>query len=156
MPQVNFTRSAAIVQASVFDAVNGIEMPYTPAHVVPDAPRGASARAAAVQAAYASLVKIYPGQQHTFDAARAVSLAAILDTKGGREDGTSRRDGRGRSTWVSGGSRLPMPSGPGEAPMASIRHRLLCWAEQVLESGGRLLRGSFRKRLFAQLFDSRG
>jgi len=45
-PQVNFTRSAAIVQASVFDAVNGIEMRNTPVHVVPDAPRGASARAA--------------------------------------------------------------------------------------------------------------
>ena len=81
-PQVNFTRSAAIVQASVFDAVNGIERRYTPIHVIPDAPHGASARAAAVQAAYASLVKIYPGQQSMFDAARAVSLAAILATNG--------------------------------------------------------------------------
>ena len=81
-PQVNFTRSAAIVQASVFDAVNGIERRYTPIHVIQDAPHGASARAAAVQAAYASLVKIYPGQQSMFDAARAVSLAAILATNG--------------------------------------------------------------------------
>jgi membrane-associated phospholipid phosphatase len=85
-PQIFFTRNAAIVQASVFDAVNGIERRYTPIHVVPDAPRGASARAAAVQAAYASLVKIYPPQQSTFDAARAVSLAAILNKKGGEHE----------------------------------------------------------------------
>src|SRR5262245_25850305 len=47
-------RPAAIVQAAVFDAVNGIERRYTPIHVVRwDAPPGASQRAAAVQAAYA-------------------------------------------------------------------------------------------------------
>jgi hypothetical protein len=50
------SRVAAIVQASVYDAVNGIERRYTPIHVAPAAPRGASRRAAAIQAAYASLV----------------------------------------------------------------------------------------------------
>src|SRR5216683_1411891 len=48
-----------------------------------NAPHGASARAAAVQAAYASLLRLYPNQQSTFDAARAASLAAILSKKGG-------------------------------------------------------------------------
>jgi hypothetical protein len=81
--QVVLSRNAAIVQASVFDAVNGIERRYTPIHVTPDAPHGASARAAAVQAAYASLLRLYPNQQSTFDAARATSLAAILSKKGG-------------------------------------------------------------------------
>jgi PAP2 superfamily len=81
--QFVLTRNAAIVQASVFDAVNGIKRRYAPIHVTPDAPRGASARAAAVQAAYASLLNLYPNQQSTFDAARATSLAAILSTKGG-------------------------------------------------------------------------
>jgi membrane-associated phospholipid phosphatase len=76
------TRNAAIVQASVFDAVNGIERRFTPIHVKPDAPHGASARSAAVQAAYVSLVNLYPTQKSTFDAARATSLAAILH-KGG-------------------------------------------------------------------------
>ena len=72
------TRVAAIVQASVFDAVNGIERRYTPIHVTADAPRGASQRAAAIQAAYASLVLLYPTQKTTlFDAARAISLAGI-------------------------------------------------------------------------------
>lgn len=46
------TRVAAIVQASVFDAVNGIDRKYAPIHVSPGAPTGASRRAAAVEAAY--------------------------------------------------------------------------------------------------------
>jgi membrane-associated phospholipid phosphatase len=89
------SRNAAIVQASVFDAVNGIERRYTPIHVTPDAPPGASARAAAVQAAYVSLVNLYPTQQSTFDTARATSLAAILskksDDKKGDLDGQQDR-----------------------------------------------------------------
>jgi len=72
------TRVAAIVQASVFDAVNGIERRYTPIHVAADAPRGASQRAAAIEAAYASLVLLYPTQKTTlFDPQRALSLAGI-------------------------------------------------------------------------------
>jgi hypothetical protein len=71
------TRVAAIVHAAVFDAVNGIERRYTPLHVTADAPRGASQRAAAVEAAYASLVLLYPSQKATFDAQRAISLAGI-------------------------------------------------------------------------------
>jgi len=74
---VVMTRNAAIMQASVFDAVNGIEDRYTPIHVQPNAPPGASRRAAAVQAAYASLVRLYPAQQADLDAKRAVSLAGI-------------------------------------------------------------------------------
>jgi PAP2 superfamily len=73
------TRVAAIVQASVFDAVNGIERRYAPIHVAPAAPRGASRCAAAVQAAYASLVRLYPSQKSIFDTKLAESLAAIAD-----------------------------------------------------------------------------
>jgi len=51
------TRHAAIVQSAVYDAVNGIERRYEPLHVQPAAAPGASRRAAAVQAAYASLLK---------------------------------------------------------------------------------------------------
>src|ERR1700682_622344 len=72
------TRVAAIVQASVFDAVNGIERRFTPIHVTSDAPHGASQRAAAVEAAYASLVLLYPSQKTTLlDPKRAASLAGI-------------------------------------------------------------------------------
>jgi hypothetical protein len=71
------SRNGAIVQASVFDAVNGVNPRYAPIHVQPAAPHGASRRAAAVQAAYAALVKLYPSQQSTFDAKLADSLAVI-------------------------------------------------------------------------------
>jgi PAP2 superfamily len=75
-------RPAAIVQAAVFDAVNGIARRYTPIHVTPAAPRGASRRAAAVQAAYASLVLLFPAQKATFDQQRAISLAGISSRRG--------------------------------------------------------------------------
>ncbi len=71
------TRVAAIVQAAVFDAVNGIARRYTPIHVEPAGPAGASREAAAVQAAYATLVNLYPAQKATFDARLAVSLAVL-------------------------------------------------------------------------------
>jgi hypothetical protein len=71
------TRVAAIVQASVFDAVNGIDRKYAPIHVSPGAAAGASRRAAAVEAAYTALVALYPVQKATFDARLAVSLTAI-------------------------------------------------------------------------------
>src|SRR2546421_8667994 len=71
------TRNAAIVQAAVFDAINGIERRYTPIHVEPAAAPGASQRAAVVQAAYASLVRLFPGQTATFDQERTISLIGI-------------------------------------------------------------------------------
>ena len=71
------SRVAAIVEASVFDAVNGIDGRYTPIHVPPGAPAGASRDAAAVQAAYATLVSLYPAQKSVLDAERAVSLTSI-------------------------------------------------------------------------------
>jgi hypothetical protein len=75
-------RGAAIVEAAVFDAVNGIEQRYTSLHVAPAAPAGASARAAAVQAAYAALLQLYPTQKPALDARRFASLADLAD----RED----------------------------------------------------------------------
>jgi len=71
------TRVAAIVVASVFDAVNGIDGRYTSIHVPPGAAAGASRDAAAVQAAYATLLALYPAQKSVLDAERAVSLTAI-------------------------------------------------------------------------------
>jgi hypothetical protein len=76
------SRVGAIVQSSVFDAVNGIEQRYTSIHVEPNAAPGASRRAAAVQAAYAALVYIYPAQKSTLDQKRADSLAAIASGPG--------------------------------------------------------------------------
>jgi hypothetical protein len=77
------SRNGAIVESSVFDAVNGVKGHYSPIHVAPAAPKKTSARAAAVQAAYVSLMHIYPAQAAMFNAARTDSLNAILATNGG-------------------------------------------------------------------------
>jgi hypothetical protein len=73
------SRVAAIVQASVFDAVNGIQRRYTPIHVDADAPRGSSVRAAAASAAYTALVALMPSQKTLFDQALQTTLAEISD-----------------------------------------------------------------------------
>lgn len=71
------TRSTAIVQAAVFDAVNGIDPQYTPIHISHRGPRNASKRAAAVQAAYVILSDLYPAQSATLDQQRSASLMGI-------------------------------------------------------------------------------
>jgi hypothetical protein len=75
------SRVLAMVQVAVFDAVNGIKRRYAPIHVDFDAPSGASTHAAAVQAAYAVLVKLFPSQKATLDAQREASLASIASGK---------------------------------------------------------------------------
>src|SRR5207253_1074457 len=73
------SREAALVSAAVFDSVNGIERRYEPIHVPAAAPRGASKRAAAVQAAYVMLLSRFPAQAADLSAKRVASLAAIGD-----------------------------------------------------------------------------
>ena len=73
------SRIGAIVQTSVFDAVNGIERRYTPVHVAPAAPRGASPAAAAASAAYTALVALLPAQKPIFDQQLQATLAQITD-----------------------------------------------------------------------------
>jgi PAP2 superfamily len=75
------TRVVALVSASVFDAVNGIEPRFQPLHVKPDAPHHASQRAAAIQAAYVILVDLYPAQSGTLTTQRNTSLAALASTE---------------------------------------------------------------------------
>ena len=53
------SRVAVLVQASMFDAVNGIDKRYTHIRVAPTGPTGASRRAAAVQAAYVILSNLF-------------------------------------------------------------------------------------------------
>jgi hypothetical protein len=91
------TRNAALVHAAIFDAVNGIDRRYTAIRVDPAGPAGASRRAAAVQAAYAMLTKLYgsgaatpnAAQQAILDARRTVSLLEI----GAEESGASINGG---------------------------------------------------------------
>src|SRR6266576_2954148 len=74
-------RVVALVSASVFDAVNGIEPRFRPLHVRPDAPPNASQRAAAIQAAYAILLNLYPAQSATLTNQRNASVAALAATE---------------------------------------------------------------------------
>jgi len=75
-------RVVALVSASVFDAVNGIEPRFRPLHVRPDAPDNASQRAAAIQAAYVILMNLYGTQQGaTLTSQHDASLAALASTE---------------------------------------------------------------------------
>jgi hypothetical protein len=74
-------RVVALVSASVFDAVNGIEPRFRPLHVRPDAPHNASQRAAAIQAAYVILLNLYPAQSGILTTQRNASLAALASTE---------------------------------------------------------------------------
>jgi hypothetical protein len=79
LPPPPSARVGAIVQASVFDAVNGIERRYEPYHVAPDAPAGASRDAAAASAAYTALVALIPSEKPLFDQQLAATLAQLTD-----------------------------------------------------------------------------
>jgi len=75
-------RVVALVSASVFDAVNGIEPRFRPLHVRPDAPHNASQRAAAIQAAYIILMNLYGAKQGgTLTSQHDASLAALASTE---------------------------------------------------------------------------
>src|SRR3984885_914501 len=68
-------RYAAIVQLAVFEAVNAITRDYRPYLGSTVAPHGASADAAAIQAAYRVLSTYFPASASTLGTARANSLS---------------------------------------------------------------------------------
>src|SRR5260370_31276780 len=81
-------RYAAIVQLAVFEAVNAITGDYQPYLGSIVAPHGASADAAAIQAAYRVLITYFPASVPTLGTARANSLALIPDGQA-KNDGIS-------------------------------------------------------------------
>jgi len=72
-------RHGAIVQLAVFEAVNAIQGDYQPYLGSITAPPGASADAAAIQAAYRVLVTYFPANASMLGIGRANSLAQIAD-----------------------------------------------------------------------------
>jgi hypothetical protein len=70
-------RALPMMHIAMFDAINSIEDVYTPYRVHIKGSRGASAEAAAAQAARDVLTALYPAQQATFDAALASQLASV-------------------------------------------------------------------------------
>ena len=76
------TRNLAIVHAAMFDAVNAITREFHPYAVNIQAPAWASPEAAAIAAAHATLLQLYPAQQSVLDPAYRVSLGLIPDGPG--------------------------------------------------------------------------
>lgn len=79
------SRNVALVSASVFDSVNGITHQYRQFQVRPDAPPHASANAAAIQSAYAILIRLYPAQTTSLTTQRDASIAALHDPRDDRK-----------------------------------------------------------------------
>jgi PAP2 superfamily len=71
------TRTMAITELAVYDAVNAIVGGHEPYLFQPRAPRGASADAAAAAAAHAALLALLPSQQQAIDAKFQDSLTQI-------------------------------------------------------------------------------
>ena len=69
------TRTAAMVQIAVFDALNSIDPVYKPYVTAVNVPQGASRDAAAAQAAHDVLVALMPSLTATYDAALAANLS---------------------------------------------------------------------------------
>jgi hypothetical protein len=92
-------RLGAIVHTAIFDAYNGIEQRYEPLFVHPNAPPGASRRAAVIAAAHTVLVGLFPLRQAVLDDRYAASLAALSDDGG--DGGQSRERGIAWGTEVA-------------------------------------------------------
>ena len=84
-------RYAAIVQLSVFEAVNSITREYRPYLGTITAAPGASVEAAAIQAAYHVLSTYFPASAGTLYAERTNSLAQIPDSQS-KDDGIATGD----------------------------------------------------------------
>jgi hypothetical protein len=80
------TRTSAITQLAVFEAVNAIVGDYEPYLGTVTAPPGASPEAAAITAAHGALKALHPESAANLDSLRAASLAAVLDGQA-KDDG---------------------------------------------------------------------
>ena len=107
-------RYAAIVQLAVFEAVNAVTGDYRSYIGNIDAPHGASADAAAIQAAYRVLRTYFPHSATTLDAALASSLASIPDGKA-KTDGIATGE-------VAAATLIALRSNDGSSPAMVRRH----------------------------------
>src|SRR5207247_1272748 len=73
------SRSLAISNISIYDAVNGIDRTHEPYLVQSEVPASASREAAASAAAHDALVNLFPAAASSFDTLYAAILAAIPD-----------------------------------------------------------------------------
>lgn len=73
------SRTLAMVQVAMFDAINAIEPRYWPYLQLPAAPAGALPEAAAASAAYGVLARLFPARVAELNIALASSLASLPD-----------------------------------------------------------------------------
>ena len=112
------TRSAAIMHLAVFEAVNSILGDYEPYLGTITASRGASPDAAAIAAAHRALSALHPDQAAALDAARAASLATILDGRA-KDDGIAVGEAAADAMVAlraNDGSDIEVPYTPGSKP----------------------------------------
>jgi hypothetical protein len=76
-PNVFFTRPMAVLNIAIFDAVNSFGRVYTPYVGFVDVGAGASADAAAAQAAHDALVSMFPTQRGIYDTLLASQMSKI-------------------------------------------------------------------------------
>lgn len=95
-------RALPMMHIAMFDAINSIEDEYTPYRVEIKGSRGASAEAAAAQAARDVLAALYPAQQATFDAALASQLASISPGRARQGQKIGRRAAQAVLEWRTG------------------------------------------------------
>lgn len=79
VPPPRASRALAILHASMYDAVNGINRTHTPYLVESSVPASASKEAAASAAAHKVLTTMFPTNAPTFNALHASSLAGIAN-----------------------------------------------------------------------------
>jgi hypothetical protein len=114
-------RYGAIVQLAVFEAVNSIVGDYHPYLGTVTAPPGASAEAAAIEAAHRVRVTYFPASKATLDAELANSLGAIPDGQA-KTDGIAAGEAAASAMIALGASdgssppqfKIPGPPVPGE------------------------------------------
>ncbi|HUQ88337.1 MAG TPA: vanadium-dependent haloperoxidase [Vicinamibacterales bacterium] len=108
------TRVAAIVNAAIFDAVNGVEQRYNAIEITAPPSLHVSVRAAAIQAAYEALRNLYPAQEAMLLTRRSASLAALDDSArdiaAGIAWGHTVADAVWRSRSTDGFNPQPVPA----------------------------------------------
>jgi membrane-associated phospholipid phosphatase len=112
------TRTMAMVQAAMYDAVNGIDRFGSVFQVNVYAPTGASPEAAASQAAYDVLLSLIPEEKALYDATLAETLAGIPNGAG-KSAGIAVGDAVAAgilAARANDGSSVQVPYVPGNAP----------------------------------------
>jgi hypothetical protein len=113
------TRTYAMVQAAVHDALNAIDRRYEPYVHAPILPVGASPEAAVATAAHDVLAALIPSQGASLDAAHASALSTIADgpaKEAGRAAGRSAASAIVTLRAADGAANAGRPYTPGTEP----------------------------------------